>query len=62
MKTSILGLIRHLLTFGGGFIVGKGYLDEASMTEVVGGAMTIIGAVWSVYEKLQTEKTEEPVE
>lgn len=46
METT-LGLIRHLLTFGGGFLVAKGYLDEASVSELVGALTTVIGVVWS---------------
>jgi hypothetical protein len=45
--TKISGLIRHILTFGGGMVVGQGYIDEATMLEVVGAVMTIAGAGWS---------------
>lgn len=45
------GLLRHLLTFGGGFVVAKGWIDEASMTAVVGAVVTIGGAVWSMMAK-----------
>ena len=41
------GLIRHVLTTLGGYLVGKGYLDETTMMELVGAAMTILGVVWS---------------
>jgi hypothetical protein len=44
---TILGIIRHVLTFGGGYLVAKGYLDEASATEIVGALTTLIGVVWS---------------
>ena len=47
----LLGLIRHLLTFGGGWMVAKGFFDEATMNELVGAAMTVIGAIWSVVQK-----------
>lgn len=46
-KTQYLGLIRHLLTFAGGYLVAKGLLDEATMNEIAGAAMTIIGGIWS---------------
>jgi len=26
-KEKILGIVRHILTFGGGYAVAKGYLD-----------------------------------
>lgn len=47
----ILGIIRHLLTFGGGFLVAKGYIDEASVGELVGAIVTVIGTVWSIVAK-----------
>lgn len=43
----ILGLVRHLLTFGGGWVVAQGWVDEATMTEAVGAVMTLAGIVWS---------------
>jgi len=46
-KLSILGLVRHLLTFGGGYLVSKGILDEGSVQEIIGAAITIGGALWS---------------
>lgn len=48
---TVLGLIRHALTFGGGFLVAKGYLDEASVGELVGAVTTVIGIVWSGLSK-----------
>lgn len=47
-KAQILGLVRHILTFAGGYVVARGYGDEATITEVVGGVMTIVGGVWSL--------------
>lgn len=41
------GLVRHVLTTLGGYLVGKGYFDETTMTELVGAVMTIIGVAWS---------------
>ncbi len=46
-KTKILGIVRHLLTFGGGYAVAQGALTEAAIPEVVGAIVTVIGAVWS---------------
>ncbi len=48
-KLRIMGMLRHVLTFGGGIIVGKGYIDEATMLEIVGGLVTIAGAAWSFF-------------
>ena len=51
MKEQTLGLIRHALTFVGGIIVAKGLVDESLIQEVVGAAMTILGAAWSILSK-----------
>ena len=50
-QEQILGIIRHVLTFGGGLIVAKGYADEGTVTTVVGGVITIVGAIWSMWGK-----------
>ena len=52
-KASILGLIRHVLTFGGGYAVAIGLADEALTTELVGAAVTIIGGIWSIVNKVK---------
>jgi hypothetical protein len=50
-KEQIMGIIRHALTFVGGIVVMKGLVDEATITEIVGGAMTLTGAIWSIVAK-----------
>lgn len=47
----VLGIVRHVLTFGGGYLVAKGIVDEATMLNIVGAAVTIIGAAWSIMQK-----------
>jgi hypothetical protein len=51
MKEQVLGLIRHALTFVGGIVIAKGYIDEALTVEIIGGVMTLVGAIWSVASK-----------
>jgi hypothetical protein len=51
MKDQVLGLVRHALTFVGGIIVAKGLVDENLSQEVIGGVMTLVGAVWSIVNK-----------
>ena len=51
MKDQLLGLIRHALTFVGGIIVAKGLVDESLSQEVIGGVMTLVGAIWSIVSK-----------
>ena len=50
-KEQVLGIIRHALTFIGGIVVMKGLVDEAVVTEIIGGAMTLTGAIWSIINK-----------
>lgn len=47
----ISGILRHILTFGGGFVVAKGWLSEGLMMDVVGAIITIGGVIWSVVNK-----------
>jgi hypothetical protein len=51
MKDQILGIVRHALTFAGGIIVAKGLVDDALFQEILGAAMTLVGAVWSIVSK-----------
>lgn len=51
MKEKLSGLIRHALTFVGGLAVAKGLVEESMIAEVIGGIMTLIGAIWSISVK-----------
>lgn len=50
-KDTILGFIRHGLTFAGGSLATKGLADSAEVESLVGALITIIGVVWSILEK-----------
>lgn len=56
-KEVILGLLRHVLTFLGGFLVSKGVFSPDELGQFVdlivgvGGASGLIGLVWSVVAK-----------
>jgi len=52
-KEQILGIVRHGLTFIGGILVMKGIIDETTVTEIVGGVITLSGTIWSIIEKNQ---------
>ena len=54
-KRQLLGIIRHILTFGGGLLVTKGLADDQLVSEVSGFLITLIGASWSINEKNVTE-------
>jgi hypothetical protein len=55
-KTQVLGIVRHLLTFGGGLVVAKGWSSEVIVTELVGGIVAIAGAIWSAYSPEKKRK------
>lgn len=50
-KDQVLGLLRHVLTFGGGFMVTNGIFDEAGLSQAIGAVITLAGAVWSILDK-----------
>jgi len=50
-KEQILGIVRHSITFIGGVLVMKGLVDETIVTEIVGGSVTLAGAIWSIIVK-----------
>jgi hypothetical protein len=50
-KEQIFGVARHVLTFLGGFLVVKGYLDESLLNELIGGALALAGTIWSIVAK-----------
>jgi len=45
------GIARALVSALGGYLVGKGIVDTETATTLGGGAVTIIVALWSVWEK-----------
>ncbi len=51
----IIGLVRHVLTFGGGFLVTKGYVDTSGLEQAVGAIATLIGVAWSAWAKRATK-------
>lgn len=50
-KEQILGIVRHSLTFIGGILVMKGLVDESTVSEIIGGVITLAGTIWSIVEK-----------
>ena len=55
-KEQILGTIRHTLTFIGGILVTKGYVDETTIEAITGGIITLVGLVWSTIIKNKNDK------
>lgn len=50
-REAVLGIVRHILTFGGGYIAAKGIADQALVNEAIAALVTLIGVAWSVANK-----------
>ena len=50
-KDQLMGIVRHSLTFIGGIFITKGLIDESMLNELMGGAIALTGAIWSIIEK-----------
>lgn len=50
-KDRVLGIVRHVLTFGGGLLVAQGWADDATVQTIVAGVIALVGTVWSVVDK-----------
>lgn len=50
----ISSILRHILTFGGGFAVAKGWISEQTMIALVGAILTVGGAIWAMVNKTQS--------
>ncbi len=55
MKESILGIVRHAMTAGGGYFVGNGMIDTSQAETLTGAAVAIAGVIWSVVNKTQKQ-------
>ncbi len=55
-KETILGIVRHLLTFGGGFLSSKELASGDEVTAAVSALVALAGFAWSVYEKSKRPK------
>lgn len=52
-KESVLSILRHLLTFGGGFAANAGYATGDEITTGVSAVIALVGVVWGVVEKVR---------
>lgn len=46
-----LGVLRHLLTFGGGYLTSNGVVSASELEAGIGALITLGGIAWSIYEK-----------
>lgn len=52
-KDMVLGLVRHVLTFGGGLLASNGIIGSSDVEIGVGALVTLIGLAWSAFDKKQ---------
>jgi len=50
-QDQLISLLRQILLTFGGVLVGKGYVDDATMTMIVGGVVAIVTGLWGVYAR-----------
>ena len=43
----ITSLVRHLMTFGGGWLSTAGYATQDDVSALTGGVVVLIGLIWS---------------
>lgn len=53
-KDKVLGIVRHILTMGAGYLMAKGIVDEGTGQEIIAGIIALIGVIWSVADKKST--------
>lgn len=51
---ALSGILRHILTFAGGWLVTKGYFDSGTLQQVIGAILVIGGVIFSVVSKSVT--------
>lgn len=51
MKDTVLGLIRHLLTFGGGFLASSNIVAASDVDTITGAVVALVGVGFSIADK-----------
>ena len=51
ISEQMFGIVRALLATGGGMLATKGYIDADTANTIVGGCMSLITGLWSVWAK-----------
>lgn len=50
----ISSILRHILTFGGGFIIAKGWISAEAMPGIIGAIITVGGVLWGMFNKTES--------
>jgi hypothetical protein len=51
LPSYLASIIRNILAMVAGYLVGKGVMDEATSTAIIGGVMAAIPVIWSLLQK-----------
>lgn len=51
-KDQVLGIVRHVATFGAGILISKGWIDSQTALELTGAVVALVGVIWSVKSKV----------
>ena len=51
MLNMILGIIRHGMTFGGGYLVNADLVTATDWDSAIAAVITLFGIAWSIYDK-----------
>ncbi len=60
MNDSIKSIVRHGLSFGGGFLVAKGLVTVDQANELAGAIITVLGVGWSVWNNRKAKTPPDP--
>ena len=60
MNDSIKSIVRHGLSFGGGFLVAKGLVTVDQANELAGAVITLLGVGWSVWKNRKAKTPPAP--
>lgn len=47
----ITSIVRQILLAAGGFAVGKGWVDNTTMIQIVGALSILIGSAWAIWSR-----------
>lgn len=50
-KEQVMGIVRHILTAGGGYFAASGVVAQDEVTTIVSGLIALVGVIWSVVAK-----------
>jgi hypothetical protein len=58
MKDLITSLVRHGLTFGGGFLIAQGLVTADESNSLIAAAVSVVAIVWSIFERRMNKNTQ----